>query len=84
MSMSRSWALGGAIAMLAVTTLVAQAPAGGQGGRAGGQGPGAAGGFGPAVRWKDADGAASDCRRDNRGQGEGFELEGAEDRVGSS
>ena len=46
MSMSRSWALSGAIALLAVTTLVAQAPAGGQGGRAGGQGPGAAGGFG--------------------------------------
>jgi hypothetical protein len=52
MRISRSWALSGAIALLAVTTGVAQAPAGGQGGRAGGQGPGAAGGFGPGFGGK--------------------------------
>ena len=52
MSMWRSWALSGAIALLAVMTVAAQAPAGGQGGRAGGQGPGAAGGLGPGFGGK--------------------------------
>ena len=43
MNMRQSWALGGAIAMLAATMVTAQTPAGAQGGR--GQGPGGGGGF---------------------------------------
>jgi hypothetical protein len=46
MHMTRSWALSGAIALLAATTVIGQAPAGAQGGRGRGQGPGGFGGFG--------------------------------------